>query len=136
MKIKVLQLEPYMKNFYEFRNDADFFDVFELFDEIEPRFNRDGYYCAYIDNKWHAWFEIDGKAFTNERLLGDFEFQLNEILLIPNLSQMELKALDAICNTRYATRKQKDLLYHYKYKVELVKLIRTTQRFTKEKNIY
>lgn len=97
MKIKVLGLESWMKKY------PDGF-AYDHLTEIQPYFNRDGYYLA----NDVCWFEYNGRAwFANA---GDFKYGLM-LLDVPYLRDCEYQAFRVLYNANLLSREKRRMIW-------------------------
>lgn len=110
MKIKVLKLENWM---YKYPNN---FPIDYLY-EIQPYFNRDGYYLA----NGVCWFECSGKAYFTDR--NDFKYSLF-MLNIPLYRDCEYEAMDILIDGKISSVKMEREVFAHKQAVSLHKMMR------------
>lgn len=97
IKIKVLNLEGWMKKYPEgFSQDN--------FTEIQPYFNRDGYYL--INDV--CWFEHNGRAWFTDP--GDFKYGLM-LLDVPYYRDCELFAFRILAKARLLSLDKKRMIW-------------------------
>lgn len=105
MKLKVLELEPWMEN--DIHPDWRCGDKLlgsDRYPEVRPVFNRPG---VYLLGK-QSWIEIEGKAYANDP--EQFRFELRWKLAL-EYTEQEYQALRAITKTKLATEKQHRIYY-------------------------
>ena len=120
MRIKTLKVELWMKLDLdpEWRGYGQLLGV--KYPEIVPVFNRDGIYLVSDD----CWIELNGRAFKYDN--ETFKFDL-ALLDAAEYNESDRKALVSICNTKLATKSQRDLLY----RIHSYREIRNTYRRSK-----
>ena len=109
--VKCMNLSFWMEFSEEDFNDPDFTCCYEK--EIEPIFSRDGWYLD--GNK--CWFEYKDRAFLVSKI--DFLYTLEVMNYLERpLRKKEFEALLVLENTKLITKKQKELLFFERSRID------------------
>lgn len=102
MRLKVLQLEPWMKRIYRDRGVP-------ILNEIPPVLNRNGWYMRGKE----SWFELDGRAYTNDSLAAQFRYEMKGYDHVPY--NKELARLVSLLVYKLPRRHQRKYLKELTY---------------------
>lgn len=78
--------------------------------QMDPIVHKNGWY--YDRHKNISWAEFDGYAVSIDSKY--FKFYVN-LMNVTEFGLYKMKELQAICNTKYATKEQKNILHTMKY---------------------
>ena len=108
MNVKVLKLDMWMTK-PVWRDECVASDNYA---EIEPIFNRDGYYRRGD----LVWFEVEGKAWQ-QKDIRDHEFDL-QLFNAMELRPEAITALQAIAKSKIATVKQRQMYHAWRHAMD------------------
>jgi hypothetical protein len=94
-------------------------DILNCTTEIEPVFNRDGYYYDKTSDK--CWFECAGKGFLGDKIMFKFRLELEHS---NDLRPEQIMGLKTITKTNLATLTQRHKCYYYQCAQDLRRIRR------------